>query len=97
MNNMLIDKSFYKSKEWRKCRDGFMSSKNYVCERCNDVASICHHKIYINALNVDDPNITLNWDNLEALCQTCHNQEHFKTKSTDEGLRFDKEGNIIKI
>lgn len=97
MMQILEDKSFYKSKEWRNCRDAYMSSQHYICERCGSAANICHHKVYIDASNVNDPNITLNWDLLECLCHTCHNQEHFKTNATEEGLTFDSEGNLKKI
>lgn len=89
-------KSFYASKEWVKCRTGFMQSKHYICERCGDTAAICHHKKYISPQNINDPNITLNWDNLEALCQTCHNQEHHSSQICVSGLAFDSKGNLIK-
>lgn len=71
-------KAFYKSKQWQRCRDGFLKSKLYMCERCKiNAATIVHHKIYLTPANIDDANISLNWDNLEALCQDCHNKEHF--------------------
>lgn len=73
-----------------------MLSMNYVCERCGDAAIICHHKIYITPVNIDDPNITLNWDNLEAVCLDCHNAEHHKAPNTQEGLQFDEEGNLVQ-
>lgn len=53
-----------------------MSSKNYVCERCGSPAVICHHKKWLNDVNVHDPKIALSFDNLEALCLECHNAEH---------------------
>ena len=34
-----------------------------------------HHKIPLTADNVRDPEISLNWDNLELLCKTCHDME----------------------
>ena len=90
-------KSFYNSMQWRKCRDGFMSSKHFVCERCGGLAVICHHKTYITPSNISDPNITLNWDNLESLCMDCHNIEHTgKGGICREGLTFDNEGNLIQ-
>lgn len=58
-----------------------MSSKSYVCERCGAPAVICHHKKWLNDVNVHDPKIALDFDNLEALCKECHNAEH--------GLRHD--------
>ncbi|MEC2868909.1 HNH endonuclease [Bacillus bombysepticus] len=89
-------KSFYNSATWRKCKDGFMQSKHYLCERCGDIAVICHHKRYITPQNINNPNITLNWDNLEALCQTCHNQEHHSSEICANGLAFDSKGNLIQ-
>ncbi|EJQ56207.1 hypothetical protein IEQ_00181 [Bacillus cereus BAG6X1-2] len=89
-------KSFYTSKEWVKCRTGFMQSKHYICERCGNLAVICHHKTYISPKNINNPEITLNWSNLEALCQDCHNKEHHRTSSTTEGLKFDDDGNLVK-
>ncbi|MDP4153275.1 MAG: AAA family ATPase [Bacillota bacterium] len=87
----------YKSKKWEKCRDSFMSSKNYICERCGDIAVICHHKKYITPENINDPNITLNWNNLEALCRTCHAAEHMSMGACAPGLTFDESGNLVKI
>nr|WP_204558542.1 HNH endonuclease [Bacillus ectoiniformans] len=90
-------KAFYNSAAWKKCKDGFMQSKHYICERCNEIALICHHKTYITPENIHDPNITLNWDNLEALCTTCHQHEHFKHGGIcSEGLTFDSKGNLIQ-
>ncbi|KMJ56446.1 HNH endonuclease [Bacillus sp. LL01] len=89
-------KAFYTSKEWISCRIGFMQSKNYVCERCGGIATICHHKEYITPDNISDPTITLNWMNLEALCQTCHNLEHHRSNVCMEGLSFDSNGNLKK-
>ena len=89
-------KAFYTSKEWIKCRTGYMQSKHYICERCGDIATICHHQEYITPANIHDPNITLNWENLSALCQTCHNLEHHGSNICATGLVFDSEGNLIK-
>lgn len=73
-----------------------MSYKNGICERCGAPARIVHHRKYITRANINNPAITLNWDNLEALCQDCHNKEHFVTGATVPGLMFDEAGNLIK-
>ena len=91
-------KGFYNSKQWRDTQKVFMQSKNYVCERCGKPAVIVHHKTYITPKNINDPNITLNWNNLEALCATCHQHEHFQDRNvTAEGLMFDDQGNLVKL
>jgi len=73
-----------------------MQAQNYICERCGDIAEICHHKVYLTPENIDDPDISLNWELLEAVCQTCHNLEHHSQGIIREGLSFDSEGNIIQ-
>ncbi len=68
---------FYQTKAWRRLARAFMLSKSYICERCGRPAEIAHHKTHITPQNLHDPAITLNAQNLEALCLTCHNWEHF--------------------
>lgn len=91
-----ISESFYRQKAWKDCRNAYMSSKHYICERCGDVATICHHKEWLNDMNVLDPLIAYGFDNLEALCQTCHNKEHFGKGTIDDELKFDKNGNVTR-
>lgn len=78
---------FYNSKAWKRCRDAFMQSKYYMCERCGGVAVIAHHRNYITPENINDPNTTLDWDNLEAVCQDCHNFGA-RERRGDSGRRF---------
>lgn len=82
--------AFYQSQEWKKCRRAFILSRYGLCERCGNPGTYVHHKDYINVSNVDDTNITLNWDNLELLCHDCHNQEHF----SQVNYFFDNNGNL---
>lgn len=90
-------KKFYASRAWIRTQAGFMESKNYICERCGDVACIVHHKKHINPRNINDPEITLSWNNLEALCQSCHNKEHLgKGGACKSGLQFNEQGELIE-
>lgn len=89
-------KEFYNSREWKKCRAGYKSSVNYLCERCDQPGVIVHHKKTLTPKNINDPYITLGWDNLELLCQECHNREHMlKYSSTREDVMFDENGDLI--
>lgn len=90
-------KSFYNSKNWIECRNSFMQSKHYICERCGGVAHIVHHKKHITPKNISNFNITLNWNNLKALCIDCHNSEHGKCRATINGVSFDSNGDLIYI
>jgi len=90
---------FYGSEAWRSCRDAFMSSKGYLCERCSTkddpmLAKIAHHKTYLTPENINDPAIALAWANLEALCQNCHNKEHGSGEA-ETRYYFDEDGNVI--
>lgn len=94
-------RAFYTGKAWRSCSKAYMQSRNYVCERCGGVAVICHHKTYLTPDNINDPNIALSWDNLEALCHNCHDLEHMqqynKTYFADDGsIEKVKEGRQLK-
>ena len=93
----MTQKAFYNSRQWRQLSRAFLLSKNYICERCGAPAEIAHHRKYLNAANVTDPKISLNPDNLEALCLACHNAEHFADGgAVANGLVFDENGNIRK-
>lgn len=35
-----------------------------------------HHKIYLTPENINDPSVTLSWENLELVCRECHAEEH---------------------
>lgn len=90
-------KTFYNSKEWIKCKNAYIKSKLGLCERCSKVGTIVHHKKYINKGNINDPNITLNFNNLELLCHDCHNKEHMiKHSAIRDNLMFDSEGRLVK-
>ena len=69
-----------------------------ICERCGKANSKqVHHKIYINEKNINNPTITLDFNNLELLCDSCHQREHKEKYSpTLWGLEFDSNGDLIK-
>ena len=86
---------FYSSKTWTDCRLAFLKSKFFICQRCGGAATIAHHKTYLTPANINNPDITLNWENLEALCQDCHNKEHISKGATREDVMFDENGDLI--
>ena len=87
---------FYNSKPWIDCRLAFLKSKFFICQSGGGAATIAHHKTYLTPANINDPNVTLSWDNLEALCQDCHNKEHqSKYSATREDVMFDENGDLI--
>lgn len=88
---------FYRSRAWKKTRAAFTKSKLGICERCGGVGEIVHHKIYLTPENISNPNISLDWNNLELLCQDCHNKEHFGQAEVREGLCFDENGQLVAV
>ena len=73
--------AFYSTWKWRKCRAAFLASKGGLCEVCLsrgliEPATEAHHKVHITSANVNDPAVTLNHDNLMALCDDCHAEQH---------------------
>ena len=87
----------YKSKRWQKLRKQKILL-NPFCERCQVKGLyvpvwIVHHKEYVTDKNYMDDNIFFNLDNLESLCQDCHNKEHF---ANEEEYIFDENGDLIK-
>jgi 5-methylcytosine-specific restriction endonuclease McrA len=89
-------RAFYTCAAWKKTKAAYMISKHYICERCGNGARIVHHRKYITPQNIHDVEITLSWDNLEALCMDCHNAEHTSSPGIEAGLRFDESGNVVK-
>lgn len=87
-------RSFYLSKSWEDTRNAYMLSQHRVCERCGEPAKICHHKTWLTPKNIRDAYITLGWDNLEALCQDCHNREHH-LKVKVKRYTFADDGSIL--
>ena len=86
---------FYNSVQWRKTSKAYLDSQDNICERCGKPAKLAHHKTYLTKTNINNTYISLNWDNLEALCQDCHNKEHHKNKNKAR-YKFDENGNLIQ-
>lgn len=94
-------KSFYNSKEWKKCKASYIKSVHGLCERCDKRGYIVHHKKELTPNNINDPNITLSHGNLEYLCLDCHNAEHDfnreKKRATKSNYKFNERGELVPI
>ncbi|WP_244345724.1 HNH endonuclease [[Clostridium] scindens] len=71
---------------------------NGLCERCRAAGQykpgvIVHHKKYITPGNIHDARVTLDLNNLEYVCEDCHNKEH-KAKPNSR-YTFDAKGNLL--
>lgn len=62
------------------------------------LGDIVHHKKYISSKNIYNPEVTLNFDNLELLCRDCHNKEHFaEDEFALDGELKEKKENIFEL
>lgn len=89
-------KAFYESAAWRRTRAYILKRDAGLCVRCGAPGCIVHHKTELTPRNIDDPMITLNEDNLETVCRTCHAIIHEGTPPLADGLAFDADGNVIE-
>ena len=85
--------NFYKSTAWKECRRAYAKSKGMLCEDCGEPGEIVHHVIELDELNINDPNVTLNFNNLKLLCRKCHGVHHRKNK--DQRYFIDSEGKVF--
>lgn len=91
--------ALYSSKAWKNTRDAYKRYRGGLCEECyrNGIVKageIVHHKIHLNADNVNDPGIALSFDNLELLCRDCHGKQHQKVIRR---YKIDELGRVISI
>lgn len=89
-------RAFYLSRAWEQTRAAYMAYRHGICERCGRPARVVHHRRYISPENINDPSVTLDWANLEALCQECHNREHSAGAEVREGLAFTADGQLVE-
>ena len=96
-------KPFYDSPAWQACRKGYIAKRikedGGLCEACHDRAGyIVHHKIMIDESNINNVNVTLNYDNLQYVCKRCHDrmENHFvRSRGVQVRYVFDENGQPI--
>ena len=92
---------FYKSKLWQKVRENALRRDNYLCVNCGRPAEVVHHIEHLSLANVDDPNVSLNLNNLKSLCSECHFEEHRgehcngRRIEEENPYRFDENGMLV--
>lgn len=90
-------KAFYKTKAWRDCRDAYIHSVGGLCEDCLSkgiykTGDIVHHVVILSPDNINDPSITLSWNNLKYVCRQCHADEH--KRNDNRRYSIDDNGNV---
>lgn len=92
-------KGFYKSEQWKSCRESYLKSIGYKCETCRakgieTPAVIVHHIVELTPENINDPEITSGFENLRAVCRKCHADEHIN-HSHGRRYFFGENGEVI--
>lgn len=99
--------AFYHSPAWLRNRKAYMGMPvdtpfgivpPNMCERCYELgemkpAKVVHHKIHLTPKNIDDPRVSLSFDNFQRLCQDCHAIVHSHGERTR--VTFDASGNVV--
>lgn len=92
---------FYNSAAWKETRRNYRQAVGYLCERCMkrgivQTADVVHHRIPLTEETVNDLNLSLNWDNLQALCTKCHAEVHAELEGRRAARRFtiDESGRV---
>ena len=88
---------FYSSKAWKNTRAAYAKSKRNLCELCLDKGlykpcEIVHHKVELTPQNIDNPDVTLNWNNLQCLCREHHAEVHDRQQRR---YRIDETGKVV--
>lgn len=88
---------FYNSRAWRKCRKAYAESKFFLCEVCGEPGEEVHHRIELTPQNINDPSITLNRENLQLLCHSCHDKTKRPVRSAvRDDVMFDEAGRLVQ-
>lgn len=95
-------KAFYKSKKWQDCRQSFIDERTLIdgglCQICHKkLGYIVHHKVMLNASNITDASISLNFENLMYVCKDCHDNlpGHGVGNKEPKKYFFDESGQIF--
>lgn len=92
---------FYNSAAWKETRQNYKRSMGYLCERCMkrgiiQSADVVHHIVPLTEQTVNDLNLSLNWDNLQALCTKCHAEVHAEINGRRaKRYNIDKNGKVV--
>lgn len=92
-------KFFYKSRQWQHVREYVMQRDRRLCQDCLAKGIITpaeevHHIIPLQPENITDPSITLNEENLIALCRECHKARHGE-HTEEKRYTVDEAGRVI--
>lgn len=98
----MTQKEFYKRSPWKRAKRGYIDERMAIdgglCEICHEELGyiVHHHKVWLDDINCNDPEISLNPDNFQYVCLVCHNKEIDPRKPISGRCRYGPNGEIIK-
>lgn len=92
-----FSRRFYNSSAWVNTSKAYKNHKFGICEKCGGVGEEVHHIIPLSPNNINDPLISLSWDNLMLLCRSCHELIEEKAKPTIDGIVFTEDGQVVEV
>lgn len=99
-------KGFYQSTQWERCRASYIAYRRTIdgglCEICRERPGyIVHHKKHISPSTINNPSVTIDHQNLQYVCQDCHNAIHRGAAGgAIEGMvryRFTPDGKLMPV
>jgi hypothetical protein len=100
-----FSKHFYNSQRWKDCKQSYISQRvaadGGLCEECRkELGYIVHHKVMLTEHNIDNPDVSLNHENLEYVCKDCHDRfegHGVGNKHIKPLFQFDADGQPISL
>ena len=94
-------KQFYRSRAWKLARQAYINARlaldGGLCEVCHEEPGlIVHHTIWLDDVNCNDPEVSLNPRLFKYECQTCHNKEKDPRIATPGRCLYGPDGEIIR-
>lgn len=94
---------FYRTQAWKHCSKNYKAYVGGLCEICLErgeyvPGEIVHHKIHLDEKNVSNPQIALDFKNLQLICRKCHAEQHpeiYKTKR--RRFSVDEFGRVVPL
>ena len=91
-----FSKQFYNSSEWKTIRNFVLQRDFYMCTICGAPhAKTVHHIKELTPLNIGDPAIAMNPNNLITVCMQCHDEIHGRNKRQEARYTFDEQENVL--
>ena len=98
----MTQKQFYKSRPWLRARKDYIAKRlaidGGICEACHEEPGLIvhHYKVWLDDVNCNDPEISLNEENFQYVCLICHNKMRDPGNAPAGRCLYGPNGEIIR-